>query len=351
MESETRKAFWKSATIPTWGCFLLATLTVVLAIIWRMHDKGTNLQALWASGWAASLSIFLPSIIIAGAVLAAAIFNYKAHHQEQVPAQPAGQGKLKWQKLQWCNAERERLEGEVKKWKDMYDSKNAFRGLNDAFGKPPSEIVSGSVFINQSLEVDGKSFRDCEFTNVTFTYNGTGPTDFTGCVFHKSITLESLNQAVIEFSQLQKALRSIPGGEIGRDGPVDARGHLLSDKFRIEPVPPNFTPLQIETLNLARDLQLFHKNTEPAPLSTNWPDTVDGQRQFIVKNCEWSEQLGHAYVSGGFAERVTKLVHKLGAKKINVSALEQFCKWVGSEDNVTSAIKALWTLAEEMEQQ
>jgi hypothetical protein len=89
-----------------------------------MHDKGTNLQTFWTSGWSTNLSIFLPSIVIAGAVLAAGIFNYKAPHREQVSAQPAGQGRTKWQRLQWCNAQRERLEGEVRKWKDMYEAEN-----------------------------------------------------------------------------------------------------------------------------------------------------------------------------------------------------------------------------------
>jgi hypothetical protein len=37
------------------------------------------------------------------------------------------QWKPAWQRLQWCNAERERLEGEVSKWKGMYESLQATR--------------------------------------------------------------------------------------------------------------------------------------------------------------------------------------------------------------------------------
>jgi hypothetical protein len=111
MEPEHQK-IWQSSSIPTWGCFLLATLMAVLTVIWRMHDKGTDLRALWASGWTASLPIFLPSIIIAGAVLAASIFNYKAPHQERVLALPIEGGKPKWRKLQWANTELRRLETE-----------------------------------------------------------------------------------------------------------------------------------------------------------------------------------------------------------------------------------------------
>ena len=109
------------------------------------------------------------------------------------------------------------------------------------------------------------------------------------------------------------------------------------------------TPLQIEALQLASDLHHFGRKFNFVPL----PYEDDDPAGWIVRSSrhdkEVSEQLGHAYVAEGFAERVTTLVHKLGAIKMNVEELEQFEKWVGSEDNVKGAIKALWTLAEEME--
>jgi hypothetical protein len=289
--------------------------------------------------WYAIGGIFVLTLLVA-----ASIFRKKVPTSEQ----SAAQGKPAWKKLQWADAERNRLEGEVLRWKGLYESLDKAR---DAFSKPPSEVVSGSIFINQAIEVDGKSFQDCKFTNVTFTYNGNGPTEFLRCLFDSSITLESRNPALIEFSQLQKVLRSIPDAQVGRDGPVDAQGHLLSDKFRIGPVPPIFTPLQIETLNLARDLQLFYKTIEPCPVATNWPNTRDGQEEYGEALGEWSVHLGHAYISGGFSDRVTKLVHKLGALRINVDDLERYSKSVGSEENLKDAINALWNLAKRMEKQ
>ncbi len=336
------------SAIGTVYCCFVATYTIThpaqISTAGAIADKGVDLMPHLTALQISALIVFA---IVALGIIVAAVLNYSLLQKPDT----SGQCKSKWHKLQWANAERARLEDEVQKWKVLYESKPALEKSNGAFGKPPSEVVSGSIFINQAIEVDGKSFQDCKFTNVTFTYNGNGPTEFLRCLFDSSITLESRNPALIEFSQLQKVLRSIPDAQVGRDGPVDAQGHLLSDKFRIGPVPPIFTPLQIETLNLARDLQLFYKTIEPCPVATNWPNTRDGQEEYGEALGEWSVHLGHAYISGGFSDRVTKLVHKLGALRINVDDLERYSKSVGSEENLKDAINALWNLAERMEKQ
>lgn len=36
-------------------------------------------------------------------------------------------------------------------------------------------VISHQKFYNERVVLDGKSFEDCEFTNVTFVYNGTAP--------------------------------------------------------------------------------------------------------------------------------------------------------------------------------
>jgi hypothetical protein len=109
---------WKSTALPTWGCFVVAAIMAVLAIVWRLHDKGKAV-----SDWQSSLWAYGPSIVIALCVLIAGILIYKAHQslQEGSSAGPqrdsSRQGKLPWQKLQWCNAERERLEKQVEQLK------------------------------------------------------------------------------------------------------------------------------------------------------------------------------------------------------------------------------------------
>jgi hypothetical protein len=80
-----------------------------------MHDKGTDLQTLWASGWATGFSIFFPAIIIAGAVLAAAIFNYKAHQLRPADSADDAIGSTQL---------REQLSTAQKEAKEFHDGRN-----------------------------------------------------------------------------------------------------------------------------------------------------------------------------------------------------------------------------------
>lgn len=107
---------WKSNSLPTWGCFIVVVVAVILSIVWRLQDKGAAMT--WTQ--------YLPTFLIAAALIVAGILHFIALRTSQADAgtQPSGQWKPKWQKLQWANAERERLEGEVRKWKDMYTAEN-----------------------------------------------------------------------------------------------------------------------------------------------------------------------------------------------------------------------------------
>lgn len=46
--------------------------------------------------------------------------------------------------------------------------------------KKPRDTVKNRVFRNTEVIMDGKSFVDCTFENVTFQYNGTAPVDMIG---------------------------------------------------------------------------------------------------------------------------------------------------------------------------
>src|SRR5271157_2660967 len=86
---------------------------------------------------------WLPIAILVVAVIVSAVLNYLALRQrkniEEVESSPpAGQGKPKWQRLQWANAERERLtqvvatmEGENREWQRKCEAqrtdKNGFQ--------------------------------------------------------------------------------------------------------------------------------------------------------------------------------------------------------------------------------
>jgi hypothetical protein len=57
-------------------------------------------------------------------------------------AESVGQRKPAWQRLQWCNAERERLEGEVNKWKRLSESATRFVCVNIISLKVDEKTVS-----------------------------------------------------------------------------------------------------------------------------------------------------------------------------------------------------------------
>lgn len=114
-----------------------------------------------------------------------------------------------------------------------------------AFRKPHWEIVSGYTYANKSIEVDGKSFRDCAFERVTFMFHGNAPTEFVGNNrFSGGFSLDTENPAIMLFSKLQRFSRSIPGARI-QEGTVDEKGNILADKFEIRQVSPETVKAEV----------------------------------------------------------------------------------------------------------
>jgi hypothetical protein len=52
------------------------------------------------------------------------------------------------------------------------------------FSEYKKETVSNKLFLNERVILDGKSFIDCEFHNVTLVYNGTAPFDLMHSKFY-----------------------------------------------------------------------------------------------------------------------------------------------------------------------
>lgn len=61
---------------------------------------------------------------------------------------------------------------------------------------PPSIVVSKEKFINERIILDGKSYIDCEFENVTFVFNGTAPFSLMNNKFNGRIQVASDNPAI-----------------------------------------------------------------------------------------------------------------------------------------------------------
>lgn len=102
--------------------------------------------------------------------------------------------------------------------------------LPDAFSDPRWQIVSGRRFENESIHVDGKSFRSCTFKNVTFLFHGTAPTEFTGSSqFAGSIRLSTNHPPTMFWRTLEHMFSTIPGAEI-ETSPVDHKGQKVEPK-------------------------------------------------------------------------------------------------------------------------
>jgi hypothetical protein len=60
----------------------------------------------------------------------------------------------------------------------------------------PPVPVTGRTFINERITLDGNEFSHCDFTNVTFVYNGTAAIKFHDNAVHGRIQFDSDNPSV-----------------------------------------------------------------------------------------------------------------------------------------------------------
>ncbi|MGA9508999.1 MAG: hypothetical protein WBV55_10295 [Candidatus Sulfotelmatobacter sp.] len=108
----------------------------------------------------------------------------------------------------------------------------------EPFRNPHWQIFSGHSFANETIEVDGKSFRDCKFENVTFMFRGKAPVDFSGNTqVSGGFSINTDDPAVMLYSKLQRFARKIPGGRIA-EGALDAKGNILADHFDFKLIVP-----------------------------------------------------------------------------------------------------------------
>ena len=70
----------------------------------------------------------------------------------------------------------------IEVWGTKKASRNLRSGSRDAFHNPRWNIVSKQRYENHSLEVDGNSYQDFSFRNVSFIFHGTAPFEFRGPV-------------------------------------------------------------------------------------------------------------------------------------------------------------------------
>lgn len=98
-----------------------------------------------------------------------------------------------------------------------------------------TETISGKDFLNETIDLDGKSFDHCTFRHVTFRYHGYAPTHFQDCHFRftpgdaANIGFFTDNEAITTFAvinQYMQSLRLPNGAPLGvRVLGKDSQGH------------------------------------------------------------------------------------------------------------------------------
>lgn len=59
--------------------------------------------------------------------------------------------------------------------------KGASADVGAQWSVPPAESLSGRRYVNEHIEIDGKSFEHCHFTNVSLLFHGRAPFQFLEC--------------------------------------------------------------------------------------------------------------------------------------------------------------------------
>jgi hypothetical protein len=89
-----------------------------------------------------------------------------------------------------------------------------------------NEVMSRKSYLNETVEIDGKTFDHCSFTNVTLMYHGTASTSFLDSTFQGSLALRTDNVAAKGFGFLQSYLRAAPGVVSYTLGEIDDKGNI-----------------------------------------------------------------------------------------------------------------------------
>lgn len=158
--------------------------------------------------------------------------------------------------LQRLKDELDRLDTEANDWREP-------------FRNPRWEIINGHTFTNTHIDIDGKAFRNCTFTNVTFTFHGKAPTEFTADNHFSGQTfrIDTDDPAVMMFLQLQKIAQSIPGATAAVRT-LDAKGNILPDNFSIslgQKLPAEKSTPKEQAECLSDDIRNFLKEIGPRP--------------------------------------------------------------------------------------
>ena len=95
-------------------------------------------------------------------------------------------------------------------------------GTVDCFTNPRWETVSHQAFLNETVELDGKRFYRCTFTNARLSFRGNAPCELLECELAKSVVLQTDNDAIRCYLIPERTLQAMANPE---HVSVDKHGH------------------------------------------------------------------------------------------------------------------------------
>jgi hypothetical protein len=89
-----------------------------------------------------------------------------------------------------------------------------------------NETISRKTYRNESVEIDGKTFDHCHFSNVTFVYHGTAGSTFLESEFLGKNYIKTDNQAAVGLQKFIMFLKNRPGVKAIEIGELDSTGKV-----------------------------------------------------------------------------------------------------------------------------
>ena len=99
------------------------------------------------------------------------------------------------------------------------------RGASFFDDDPHYKTVRDHIFRNETVELDGKRFEDCEFENSTLLFHGNAPTEMINPKFSLSLQIASDDPAINNYITLAEVIRNAPIVAKFDCVTVDQKGH------------------------------------------------------------------------------------------------------------------------------
>jgi hypothetical protein len=231
----------------------------------------------------------------------------------------------------------------------------------EAFKYPRWELVTNQKFMNEAIDVDGKSFRNCSFDNVRFLFHGKAPTEFIRPIFGGSLVMDTDHPPTMFWIHLHNIFASIPGATV-ESSAVDEKGQKVKSDVKVRPAlskqVATTSPreiLRLKVRQLSQDLFDFLHEVGPTPevkpRNSNEP-IEDYLRHAYQVTGPRIKALHHGYEARGLGDRVNKMYHELEAAGVQHELkLNDLVSQVQNEHNIRTIAEALFRTAANMEMQ